>query len=74
MNSKSNYNQMEVGPSQQVVQLTEVDVPGALLEETMDKHSIPALKWWLLCHGIEISSFVRTGQCKYHLHYHVYGC
>ena len=51
---------MEVGPSQQVVQLTEVDVPGALLEETIDKYSIP---WWLLCHGIEISSFVCTGQC-----------
>ena len=65
---------MEVGPSQQVVQLTEVDVPGALLEEPMDKHSIPALKWWWLCHSIEISSFVCTGQCKYHLHYYVYGC
>ena len=39
---------MEAGPSQQVVQFTEVDVPGALLEVPMDKHSIPALKWWLL--------------------------
>ena len=24
----------------------------------MDKYSIPALKWWLLCHGIEMSSSV----------------
>ena len=24
----------------------------------MYKHSIPALKWWLLCHGIEMSSSV----------------
>ena len=47
---------MEAGPSQQVVQLTEVDVPGALLEEPMDKHSIPdggcyvmALKCQVLC-------------------------
>ena len=53
---------MEVGPSQQVVQLTEVDVPGALLEEPMDKHSIPALKRWLLCRGIEMSSSVRKRQ------------
>ena len=36
-------NQTEGGPSQQVVQLTEVDVLGALLEEPIDKHSIPAL-------------------------------
>ena len=53
---------MEVGPNQQVVQLTEVDVPGALLEEPMDKHSIPALKRWLLCCGIEMSSSVRKRQ------------
>ena len=53
---------MEVGSSQQVVQLTEIDVPGASLEEPMDKHSIPALKRWLLCRGIEMSSSVRKGQ------------
>ena len=53
---------MEAGPSQQVVLLTEVDVPGASLEEPMDKHSIPALKQWLLCRGIEMSSSVRKGQ------------
>ena len=53
---------MEVGPSQQVVQLTEVDVPGALLEELIGKHSIPALKRWLLCRGIEMSSSVRKEQ------------
>ena len=53
---------MEAGLSQQVVQLTEVDVPGASLEEPMDKHSIPALKRWLLCRGIEMPSSVRKGQ------------
>ena len=42
--------------SQLVVQLTEADVSGASLEEPMDKHSIPALKQWLLCRGIEIST------------------
>ena len=53
---------MEVGSSQQVVQLTEIDIPGASLEEPMNKHSIPALKWWLLCCGIEMPSSVRKGQ------------
>ena len=47
---------MEVGSSQQVVQLTEADVPGALLEEPIHKHSIPALKWWLLCCGMQAHS------------------
>lgn len=53
---------MEASSSQQVVQLTKVDVPGALLEEPMDKHSIPALKRWLLCRGIEMASSVCKGQ------------
>ena len=53
---------MEVGSSQQVVQLTEIDIPGASLEEPMNKHSIPALKWWLLCRGIEMPSSVHKGQ------------
>jgi len=49
--------------SQQVVQLTETDVPGASLEEPMDKHSIPALRQWLLCRGItEIPTTWRKKQ------------
>ena len=52
-------NEMEAGPDQQVVQLREFDVPGTSLDELMDKHSIAALKRWLLCHGIEMSSSVR---------------
>ena len=44
---------MEAGLSQQVAQLTEVDVPGAPLVEPMDKHSIPALKWWLLLYMLQ---------------------
>ena len=34
---------MEVGPSHHVVELTEFDVPEGLLEEPMNKHSIPAM-------------------------------
>ena len=57
---------MEAGLSQQVAQLTEVDVPGAPLVEPMDKHSIPALKWWLLlCYNIKMPSSVRKWQLPY---------
>ena len=33
------------------VELTEEDIPGAMLDERLEKHAIPELKWWLLCHG-----------------------
>ena len=33
------------------VVLTEADIPGAFLEEPLEKHTVNALKWWLLCHG-----------------------
>ena len=36
-----------------VVELTEVDNPGASLEEPLDRHTMPALRWWLQCHGMK---------------------
>ena len=36
------------------VELTEDDVPGASLDEPMEKQSVPAVKRWLLCRGIDI--------------------
>ena len=38
----------------QTVCLTEADVPGALLNEPIEGQSVPALKRWLLCRGIEM--------------------
>ncbi len=35
------------------VELTESDVPGASLNEPLEAHTLPALKWCLLCHGIK---------------------
>ena len=32
-----------------VVELDEDDIPGASLSDPLDKHTIPELKWWLLC-------------------------
>ena len=41
-----------------VVTLTAADIPGAHLCEPYDKHTVAALRWWLLCRGIKI-------QCIY---------
>ena len=45
-----------------ILHLTEVDVPDASLEEPLEKQSVPALKRWLLCRGIETSSNARKKQ------------
>ncbi len=45
-----------------VVELTEDDVPGASLDEPMEKQSVPALKRWLLCRGIEMPASTRKKQ------------
>ena len=39
--------------------LTEDDVPGVSLDEPMEGESIPALKRWLLCRGIETPRTIR---------------
>ena len=33
--------------------LTEADVPGAFLSEPMASHTMPQLRWWLLCRGVK---------------------
>ena len=35
------------------VQLTEADVPGAALSDPLESYTVPELRWWLLCRGIE---------------------
>lgn len=39
-----------------VVELTEDDIPGAALAEPLESHTVPSLKWWLLCRGIKVPS------------------
>ena len=46
--------------SQVAVELTADDVPGASLEEPMERHSVPTLRQWLLCRGTEMP----TGTIK----------
>ena len=35
------------------VELTEADIPGLFLSEPFDRHTIPKLRWWVLCRGIQ---------------------
>ena len=36
--------------------LTENDIPGAILNEPLENATVQALKWWLLCRGMQASS------------------
>ena len=49
-------------PGGLVVCLNEDDVPGASLPEPLEKQSVPALKRWLLCGGIEMPRNTRKKQ------------
>ena len=44
------------------IELTETDIPGAHLEEPLEKHSVKALKWWLLCHGDSVPTSLSKMQ------------
>ena len=37
-----------------VIELTESDVPGAHLSEPFASHTVPELRWWLLCRDIAV--------------------
>ena len=39
-----------------IVELDDNDIPGAKLNEPLEKHGIPALKWWLQCRGINFTA------------------
>ena len=37
-------------------EVTEDDTPGAALADPLESHTVPVLKWWLLCGGITVPS------------------
>ena len=39
--------------SSEVVTLTEADIPGAVLNDPLECHTVPELRWWLMCRGIK---------------------
>ena len=41
------------------LELTEEDVPGAKLEEPLEGYTVPALRRWLLCHGIQLPTSMK---------------
>ena len=47
---------MDSVDSSVLVELTESDIPGAVLSEPLEVHTVHALKWCLLCHGIKPTS------------------
>ena len=48
--------------AQDKVELTELDIPGAALNEPFDAHNVAALRWWLQCRGIRAKSSWRKKQ------------
>ena len=43
----------EATTSTSVNDLTENDIPGAVLQEPLESATVHALRWWLLCHDIQ---------------------
>ena len=46
--------------SEITIQRIDKDIPGAKLQEPLEAHAIPALQWWILCHGIK--KLLQTGK------------
>lgn len=44
------------------VSLTAADIPGADLCEPYEKHTVAALRWWLLCRGIKAPKAWKKSQ------------
>lgn len=45
-----------------LVELTEEDIAGAILNEPLESATVPALRWWLQCHGIQPASTWRKAK------------
>jgi hypothetical protein len=57
--SKAEEAALSASTSVEEVFLLPADIPGAELSEPLEKHPVAALRWWLLCRGIKISTSVR---------------
>jgi len=45
-----------VDASQSPVGLNDTDIPGAHHDEPFEAHNVAALRWWLLCRGIKLTT------------------
>ena len=41
------------------VKIMKEDVSEAKLDESLDRYTVHELKWWLLCRGVHVSSYLR---------------
>ena len=48
--------------SSSVDELTENDIPGAILHEPLESATVHALRWWLLCRGIQAPTSWRKAK------------
>ena len=44
------------------IELDESDIPAAVLSTPLESHTVPELKWWLLCRGIKPPSSMKKAQ------------
>ena len=51
---RSTYRSRDMATDMQQVALSPADIPGADLSEPFDRHTMPELRWWLLCRGIKV--------------------
>ena len=52
----------KVTASTSVNELTENNIPGAVLHAPLESATVHALRWWLLCHGIQPPSSWRKAK------------
>ena len=52
----------DLGPKGVEVKLTEDDIPGASLSEPLEARTMPKLRWWLLCRGIQPPTSMKKAQ------------
>ena len=55
-------NRDTVDASKSSVELNYTDIPGAHLDEPLEAHNVAALRWWLLCRGIKVTTSLRKRQ------------
>ena len=53
------FQELTVMACQLELELTEDDVPGSKLEEPLKSAMVPALRRWLLCHGIQVPTSLK---------------
>ena len=51
-----------VDAGQSSVKFNDTDIPGAHLDEPFEAHNVAALRWWLLCRSIKLTTSLQKHQ------------